>query len=118
LERARRWYAEKLGLHPTEERPGALRYEVASGVFCLFQSAGRSDGSYTQCALYATDLRAEVADLRARGVVFHEYALPGLTTVDGIATIEGNYPSKGTAELGAWFTDSEGNLIGIGQALR
>ena len=55
------------------------------------------------------------AGLRARGVVFEEYDLPGMVTVDGIADIDGNYPSKGTGERGAWFYDSEGNLIGLGQ---
>ena len=30
----------------------------------------------------------------------------------------GNYPSKGTGERGAWFRDSEGNLLGIGQQVR
>ena len=43
------------------------------------------------------DIDATVRELRARGVVFEEYDLPGLKTVDGIADIEGNYPSKGTA---------------------
>jgi hypothetical protein len=38
--------------------------------------------------------------------------------VNGIATIEGNYPSKGVGERGAWFKDSEGNLLGIGQPIR
>ena len=28
LERARRFYSEKLGLEPVEERPGGLRYEA------------------------------------------------------------------------------------------
>ena len=34
-------------------------------------------------------------------MVFEEYDVPGLNTVDGIADIEGNYPSKGTDERGA-----------------
>jgi hypothetical protein len=51
-------------------------------------------------------------------VVFEEYDMPDLQTVDAIADIEGNYPSKGIAERGAWFRDSEGNLLGIGQPLR
>ena len=42
--------------------------------------------------------------------IFEEYDIPGLRTVDGIADIEGNYPSKGIGERGAWFRDSEGNL--------
>jgi hypothetical protein len=65
------------------------------------------------------DLKATVAALRARGVRFEEYDLPGLKTVDGIAEVEGNYPSKGgVGEMAAWFKDSEGNLLGIGQPLR
>lgn len=64
------------------------------------------------------DLRAAVTELRARGVVFEDYDMPGLKTIDGIAEIEGNYPGKGRGELGAWFRDSEGNLLGIGQPLR
>ena len=61
---------------------------------------------------------AAVEELRARGVVFEEYDVPGLTTMDGIAEIEGNYPSKGVGERGTWFYDSEGNLLGIGQPVR
>jgi hypothetical protein len=57
-----------------------------------------------------------VADLRDRGVAFEEYDLPGLKTIGGIADIDGNYPSRGAVgERGAWFYDSEGNLVGIGQ---
>jgi hypothetical protein len=61
------------------------------------------------------DIEATVRELRNQGVVFEEYDLPGLKTVVGIAEIEGNYPSKGTGERGAWFRDSEGNMLGIGQ---
>lgn len=64
-------------------------------------------------------LEATVKELRRRGVVFEEYDLPGLKTVDGIVAIAGNYPSNGgVGEKGAWFRDSEGNLLGIGQAIR
>jgi hypothetical protein len=64
------------------------------------------------------DIEATVVELRARGVVFQEYDLPGLETVDGIAEVEGNYPSRGgVGERAAWFRDSEGNVLGIGQAM-
>jgi catechol 2,3-dioxygenase-like lactoylglutathione lyase family enzyme len=118
LNRARRWYAEKLGLQPAEEREGGLRYVCASGVFCLFASTGRSDGSFTQMAFNVENVDAAVAELRSRGVVFEEYDIPGLPMVDGIVDIPGNYPSKGSGERGAWFRDSEGNLLGIGQPTR
>ena len=118
LTRARRFYAEKLGLEPIEERPGGLRYRCGSGSFALFESAGAASGTHTQMAWEVADIEATVAALRRRGVVFEEYDLPGLETVNGIATIQGNYPSKGVGERGAWFRDSEGNLLGLGQAVR
>jgi catechol 2,3-dioxygenase-like lactoylglutathione lyase family enzyme len=114
LARARRWYSEKLGLEPAEEREGGLRYEGATGVFCLFASAGVSDGSFTQLGFSVDDIEAAVAGLRARGVVFEEYD----GTVGGIMDIRGNYPSKGRGERGAWFRDSEGNMLGLAEVVR
>ena len=118
LDRARAFYAEKLGLEPVEEREGGLRYVFENGEFALFQSAGAASGDHTQMGWEVKDIDATVRELRARGVVFEEYDGPGIETVDGIAYIEGNYPSKGSAERGAWFRDSEGNMLGIGQPLR
>jgi catechol 2,3-dioxygenase-like lactoylglutathione lyase family enzyme len=119
LDRARRWYSEKLGLEPSDERPGGLLYRLAQGEFALYGSAGTSPGTFTQMALEVDDLEAVVAELKRRGVVFEDVDIPGLETEDGIATVEGNYPSKhSTGERAAWFRDSEGNLLGFGQPLR
>jgi catechol 2,3-dioxygenase-like lactoylglutathione lyase family enzyme len=118
LDRARRWYADKLGLLPVEEREGGLRYECAAGVFCLFASSGSSDGTFTQMGFTVDDIEATVAELRSRGVVFEEYGIPRLPMVNGVVDIPGNYPSKGSGERGAWFRDSEGNLLGLGQPVR
>lgn len=118
LARARRWYAEKLGLEPVEERPGGLRYQCGSGRFSLFESAGVASGTHTQMAWEVDDIAAVVAELRHRGVIFEQVDVPGLVTVDGIAEVEGNYPSAGVGERAAWFRDSEGNLLGLGQPIR
>jgi catechol 2,3-dioxygenase-like lactoylglutathione lyase family enzyme len=119
LARAKKFYAEKLGLTPVEERPGGLRYECRSGSFSLFASAGQPSGSHTQLAFEVQDIVATISELRARGVVFEEYDLPGLKTMGGIAEVEGHYPSRGgRGERAAWFRDSEGNVLGIGQAVR
>jgi catechol 2,3-dioxygenase-like lactoylglutathione lyase family enzyme len=116
LARARRFYADVLGLEPVEERPGGLRYEGAAGSFSLFESAGRPSGEHTQLAFEVDDIEATVRELRRRGVRFEEVDVPGLRTVDGIAEVDGNYPSTGASgERAAWFRDSEGNLLGIGQ---
>jgi hypothetical protein len=98
--------------------PGGLRYRTGSGFFALFESAGEASGSHTQMGWEVVDIEATVAALKARGVAFEEYDLAGLKTVNGIAEIAGNYPSKGVGEKGAWFKDSEGNLLGLGQPVR
>jgi catechol 2,3-dioxygenase-like lactoylglutathione lyase family enzyme len=110
LERARRFYAEKLGLEPVEERPGGLLYRCGGQEFALFQSTGASPGTFTQMGWTVDDLDATIADLEARGLAFADE----FGTVD----VEGNYPSKGgRGERAVWFRDSEGNLLGIGQPL-
>jgi catechol 2,3-dioxygenase-like lactoylglutathione lyase family enzyme len=119
LERARAFYAEKLGLEPIEERPGGLKYKCGNGYFALFESTGAPSGEHTQMAWEVDDLDAVMAELRRRGVEFEDVDLPGLRTVDGIAEVVGNYPSAGgVGERAAWFRDSEGNLLGIGQPVR
>lgn len=118
LDRARAFYSEKLGLEPVEEREGGLLYRCGGSEFALFESAGAASGDHTQMGFEVEDIEAVVAELRGRGVAFEEYDFPGLTTVDGIAEIEGNYPSKGKGERGAWFRDSEGNMLGLGQPVR
>jgi predicted enzyme related to lactoylglutathione lyase len=119
LERARAFYSEMLGLEPAEERDGGLLYRLGDSEFALFASSGGPSGQHTQMAFEVDDIEATVEELRGRGVVFEEYDFPGLTTVNGIAEVEGNYPSKGgKGERAAWFRDSEGNMLGIGQPSR
>jgi catechol 2,3-dioxygenase-like lactoylglutathione lyase family enzyme len=119
LERARRFYSEKLGLEPSEERPGGLLYKTAQGIFALFESTGASSGEFTQMGWEVDDIHATVAEMKDRGVVFEHVDVPGLKTVDGIAEVQGNYPSKGgKGERAAWFRDSEGNMLGVGEAIQ
>jgi catechol 2,3-dioxygenase-like lactoylglutathione lyase family enzyme len=113
LERARAWYRGRLGLDPAEERDGGLRYVLGGTEFCLFESSGASTGAFTQMAITVEDLDSTMRALRARGVEFERFE--GLTDEDAVAAIDGNYPSKGTGERAAWFRDSEGNLVGLGQ---
>ena len=117
LQRARAFYAEKLGLEPSEERPGGLLYKCRNGEFALYQSAGASPGTFTQMGFTVDDIVATVTELLRRGVIFEEVDLPGLKTVDSIAEVAGNYPSKGSGERAAWFRDSEGNMLGIGEPI-
>jgi catechol 2,3-dioxygenase-like lactoylglutathione lyase family enzyme len=118
LERARAFYADKLGLTPVEERPGGLLYRCGATKFALFGSSGRPSGEHTQMGWVVDDIETVVDELRRRGVEFEHVDVPGLRTVDGIAEVHGNYPSAGTGERAAWFRDSEGNLLGLGEPIR
>jgi catechol 2,3-dioxygenase-like lactoylglutathione lyase family enzyme len=119
ISRARAFYAEKLGLEPVDEQPGALLYCCGGCEFALFTSAGTAFGKHTQMVWHVDDIEAVVKELRARGVVFEEYDVPGLKTVNGIAEAAGGWPSKGDKGLrAAWFRDTEGNLLSLGQHLR
>ena len=115
LERARAFYRDKLGLEPIEERGGGLRYLCGPTEFHLFSSSGTPSGKSTQMAFEVEDLEATIADLRARGVSFERFDMPGFDVHGDTITVPNNYPSKGTGELGTFFYDSEGNLIGIAQ---
>jgi catechol 2,3-dioxygenase-like lactoylglutathione lyase family enzyme len=112
LERARAFYRERLGLEPVEERTGGLRYLCGGETeFHLFASAGRPSGASTQMGFEVEDLEATLAELSACGVEIARFG-----TDEDVVAAPDHYPSKGTGELGAFIYDSEGNLIGIGQA--
>jgi catechol 2,3-dioxygenase-like lactoylglutathione lyase family enzyme len=125
LDRARRFYSKRLGLDPVEEREGGLRYLCGATEFHLFLSSGAASGTSSQLGFEVEDIDAAVADLRSRGLEFETFDpadfafdAAGLRVEDGILVVPDNYPSKGSGERGVFFRDSEGNLLGIGQATR
>src|SRR5262245_36307769 len=115
LGRARRFYSEKLGLEPVQERPGSLRYRCGCGYVAPVRGRGSRLRQSHPNGVGGCRHRIRCSLAQSTWVVFEEYDLPGLKTVNGIADIEGNYPSKGVGERAAWFKDSEGNLLGLGQ---
>jgi catechol 2,3-dioxygenase-like lactoylglutathione lyase family enzyme len=108
LNRAKRFYAEKLGLTPASEAPGGIFYQCGSQTrFFVYPSQGTASGTHTQMTWTVDNLETEVVGLKARGVVFEEYDQPNLRTVNSITTM-------GRIKT-AWFKDSEGNLLGLVQ---
>jgi catechol 2,3-dioxygenase-like lactoylglutathione lyase family enzyme len=105
LERAVKFYGERLGLVPASEDPGGVTYQCSGTRFVVFPSQGDANGAFTQMSWTVDHIDAEVAELKSRGVVFEEYDTPSLKTVNGVASMG---PVKG-----AWFKDSEGNLLSL-----
>ena len=110
LARARQFYADKLGLEPTSEEMGSLMYETGKGTgFLLYESQFAGTNQATAMGLAVTDFDSAIEDLRARGVTFEDYDMPGLKTENGVATMPGGMKT-------AWFKDSEGNILALDNA--
>lgn len=106
--RGRKFYEEKIGLIPAEEYAGGVIYECGRGSRIFMYPSGGAGTSKASTAFWAVDdVAAEVAELKARGVLFEEYNMPGIKTLNSIAT--------GGGAKTAWFKDTEGNILAISQ---
>ena len=110
MERATAWYADKLGLKPTESAEVGAYYSVGSGRFLLYPSQSAGTNQATAMNLDVEDIESAVAELKTNGVVFEDYDIPGVETKDNIATFE----AEGRLVSAAWFKDSEGNILAVG----
>ena len=108
--RARKFYEGTLGLKPKEEYAGGVIYECGkdSWVF-MYKSPGAGTSKASTLFWAVDDVADEVAELKARGVVFEEYDMPGIKMVNSIAT--------GGGAKTAWFKDSEGNILAVSQRI-
>ena len=105
--RAAQFYTEKVGAVARESAQGGAFFSVGESRFSIYPTPNPNRGGHTQMGLRVPDVRAAVRNLQSRGVVFEEYDLPGLKTVDGVASVGG--------ASAAWFKDTEGNIIGVVQ---
>ena len=107
IKRARQFYEQKLGLKPSQEQPDGVVYMVGETGFMVFQSMGKASGDHTQMAIDVDDVEEAVGELKRAGIKLEEYDLPNFKTRNGIVDMpDGN--------KGAWFKDTEGNLISVG----
>jgi len=107
LERAKRFYVDKLGFKVVMEdpSPGALlQTEGTCGNLYIYQRAP-TKADHTVAGFTVEDVEATVKELREKGIVFEEYDLPNLKTTNGIFSMNG-YKA-------AWFKDTEGNILAV-----
>jgi predicted enzyme related to lactoylglutathione lyase len=107
--RAREFYEQRVGLTPKEEYAGGVIYECGGTEVFLYRTPNAGTSRASQAYWQVENVEAEVAELKARGVVFEEYNMPGITMKNSIAT--------GGGAKTAWFKDSEGNILAISQRL-
>jgi catechol 2,3-dioxygenase-like lactoylglutathione lyase family enzyme len=107
IERARHFYEDTLGLTriPGEEAD-ALLFRSGSSTVLVYESRYAGSNQATVLTwVVGDDLEKEAAALKAKGVVFGRYDLPGTTRVGDV------HVSDGTRA--AWFTDADGNILAM-----
>jgi catechol 2,3-dioxygenase-like lactoylglutathione lyase family enzyme len=106
VDRARQFYERKLGFRPKEEIAGGVVYEFGDNTACfLYPTPNAGTSQASQAFWQVEDVEREVAELKARGVNFEDYDLPGVKSPSGVLTAGG--------AKAAWFKDTEGNILAI-----
>jgi predicted enzyme related to lactoylglutathione lyase len=109
IRRAKKFYAETLGLQPANMPvpEDAAAFENGSGAMLyLYEREEGTKADHTAAAWMVEDLEETMTELREEGVVFEQYDMPGLKTDErGIAESDGN--------RSAWFKDTEGNILAL-----
>lgn len=109
VDRARQFYEQKLGFKPKMETGGGVVYDCAGGTSCfLYPTPNAGTSQASQAFWQVADVESEVAELKARGVVFEDYDMPG-KDANGIV-------NQGGAKA-AWFKDTEGNIMAVIQSV-
>ena len=106
LERARRFYVETLGLEVTHnEVDQLLVLKSGASSVNVYVSEFAGTNKATAATWEVDDVEAEVAGLKAKGVAFEHYDMPGLT-------LEGDLHAADGYKI-AWFKDPDGNILNV-----
>ncbi len=110
LERAQRFYEDKVGLELSEESiKNHLVFKCGDGTSLLiYGRPGGNRADHTQVRFWSGDIEKDVEELVANGVEFEEYDTETFKTVNHVVTTDGIGRS-------AWFKDPEGNTIALFQ---
>ena len=108
LERARQFYVERLGLEPEGlAADGKFLLRANGTTLALFPKPEGTKAEHTAVSFRVDDIAAAIRELKARGVQFADYDLPGFKTVEHVCVLG--------SEKAAWFQDPEGNILCLHQ---
>jgi hypothetical protein len=102
--RARKSYEQQIGLKPKEEYAGGVTYECGGVEVFLYPTPNAGTSKASQAYWQVSDVEAEVADLKSRGVKFEEYNMTNSIVTGGGAKA-------------AWFKDTKGSILAVSQRL-
>ena len=103
---ATKFYQNTLGLTPVHEEGGeVVVFRSGTSEINVYRSEFAGTNKATAVTWNVDNVKDEVADLKARGVVFEHYDMPGMTR-------EGDIHIAGDMKV-AWFKDPDGNILNV-----
>lgn len=105
MERARAFYEGRLGFRPDggAKVDGRYEYQCDGARIALIPREGGTKAEHTALSFEVRDISGRIRELEQAGVVFEDYDLPGLKTVQHVCVLG--------SEKAAWFRDPEGNYL-------
>jgi catechol 2,3-dioxygenase-like lactoylglutathione lyase family enzyme len=101
---AKKFYEGTLGLRQTDaQEQEAVTYQAGAAKLLVYRSQFAGSNKATAATwLIGNDMEKVVKGLRAKGVAFEHYQMPGLTLKGDI--------HEGQGMKAAWFKDPDGNI--------
>ena len=105
MDRARKFYEKALGLEPKGfAADGNYVFACGGGAhIALIPKDEGTKAEHTALSFEVQGIEKAIAELQGKGVVFEEYDLPNLKTVDHVCVLG--------SDKAAWFKDTEGNYL-------
>jgi catechol 2,3-dioxygenase-like lactoylglutathione lyase family enzyme len=108
INKAKAFYEKSLGLKVLFEDTGEVLLEAGNKSRIYLYEGQKSTASHTLAVFYVKDIYKTIEELSKKGVVFEQYDYPELKTDEkGVVTRD--------TKKGAWFTDPDGNILGLSQ---
>ena len=106
LSAARKFYEGKLGFQLVHtEGDQAATYKSGKSQLLVYQSQFAGTNKATAATWMVKDVERLVKDLKAKGIAFEHYDMPGVT-LKGDVHLAGNLKN-------AWFKDPDGNILAL-----
>ena len=106
IDRARKFYADTLGLETKDEMGGeVLTVKSGDTAISVYRSEFAGTNQATTLTFDVDDINAEVRELKDKGVFFEQYDMPGLERQGDL------YVAQGMKT--AWFKDPDGNILSL-----
>jgi catechol 2,3-dioxygenase-like lactoylglutathione lyase family enzyme len=107
---SRSFYESVLGLRLVADEPWAIVFDAGGTMLRVQKVRELAPAAHTTLGFKVSDIRAEMAELRERGVEFERYE--GLTQ-----DAHGVWTAPGGAMI-AWFKDPDGNTLSLTELSR